>query len=200
MAEIEFENERQMEDLVLGLLRDRNECERTFGEPLEVVGRQLPVARTVSAAGRVSRPRMLDVLCLDADGGLVVLELKTVLDEKFLLQGLTYARWVHQNAAAWYEALGHEPPVEPRVSLWLFNWGLHDTWLDLLPPLRSAYGDWLADLRYYGCWIESSRAGVQVERIDTMEKAVARERGLATRADLVAAPELRRAIGRTTDD
>ena len=27
--------------------------------------------------------------------------------------------------------------LDSRVRLWLFNWGLHDTWLDLMRPLAD---------------------------------------------------------------
>ena len=98
---VEFESEQQMEERFMTLLRDGEASTLAFGEEVTLIGHQVPVARTEYGTADASRPRRLDVACVDSTGRLVICELKTVLDEKLLLQGLAYARLVQQNLPAW---------------------------------------------------------------------------------------------------
>ncbi len=191
-SDTDFKSERDMESQLIALLRDRGASKQAFGERLKFVGHQMPIARTVYLDEAEPRPRRSDVMCVDRAGRLVICELKIVLDEKLLLQGLAYARLVQRNLPAWEEAL--EQQLDSRVRLWLFNWGLHDSWLDLIRPLAGAYAGWLADLRYYGSWQEDGKQHMQVQRIDDLTRTEAISKELSTRTVLATADEIRSSL------
>ena len=79
--ESNFEEERHMEHYII----NNPEC---IEEDLVILGHQVP---TVGG-------NRIDILAADSEGALIVIELKTIEDDKILMQGLEYIDWVNENA------------------------------------------------------------------------------------------------------
>jgi hypothetical protein len=102
ITEIEIKEKNELEPM---LVQDIEQIE----QGLKFIGRQMPTD---------SGP--LDILAVDSDGALVIIELKSVIDEGQLIQGLRYYDWVATNAA-WishaYKDIGIDPKESCRLIL-----------------------------------------------------------------------------------
>ncbi|MGA2157710.1 MAG: endonuclease NucS domain-containing protein [Dehalococcoidia bacterium] len=57
----------------------------------------------------------LDILAVDSDGALVVIELKSIVDENHLMQGLRYYDWVASNAS-WIANAHKDKGIDPKET------------------------------------------------------------------------------------
>lgn len=78
--ESKFKEERDLGHHVV----NNPEC---IEEGLKILGHQVP---TVGG-------KRIDILAVDSEGGLIVIELKTVEDDGMLIQGLEYIDWINEN-------------------------------------------------------------------------------------------------------
>jgi len=91
---------KEKKDLEPMLVRDLS----TLEEGMVLVGQQVP-----------TDTGPLDILAVDSEGALVVMELKSVVDETHLMQGLRYYDWVVSHAA-WIATAHKDKGIDPKEA------------------------------------------------------------------------------------
>lgn len=97
--EADFREERKLEHYII----NNPKC---IQDDLVILGHQIP---TVGG-------KRIDILGVDSNGGLMVIELKTVEDDRMLMQGLEYVDWVNENADRIPDLFRRtETKIEPKI-------------------------------------------------------------------------------------